>query len=225
MKLAMRYGLAAILIVVAIVLLVPPFAGSLIEQWSKSDVESRSVLAFNSALDEFTSLLNEHDSKGIVALFERMALDEELLAVGFCNDQGELLYPTKEMPKSFTCKEATLRKTPTFSTLRLGHRQLLVSSFPIGSTGERGHVVLVHDLALVEQRGAEARMGQSSYSSASCFLPPPSQLWSQCCSRAVGCSRCGARSTMFGSAAAACSPRQSYRPLPASSGICCATSN
>ena len=159
MKLAMRYGLAAILIVVAIVLLVPPFAGSLIEQWSKSDVESRSVLAFNSALDEFTSLLNEHDSKGIVALFERMALDEELLAVGFCNDQGELLYPTKEMPKSFTCKEATLRKTPTFSTLRLGHRQLLVSSFPIGSTGERGHVVLVHDLALVEQRGAEARMG------------------------------------------------------------------
>ena len=88
-----------------------------------------------------------------------MALDEELLAVGFCNDQGELLYPTKEMPKSFTCKEATLRKTPTFSTLRLGHRQLLVSSFPIGSTGERGHVVLVHDLALVEQRGAEARMG------------------------------------------------------------------
>ena len=159
MKLAMRYGLAAILIVVAIVLLVPPFAGSLIEQWSKSDVKSRSVLAFNSALDEFTSLLNEHDSKGIVALFERMALDEELLAVGFCNDQGELLYPTKEMPKSFTCKEATLRKTPTFSTLRLGHRQLLVSSFPIGSTGERGHVVLVHDLALVEQRGAEARMG------------------------------------------------------------------
>jgi trehalose 6-phosphate synthase len=159
MKMAMRYGVAALLIVVAIVLLVPPFAGSLIEQWSKSDVESRSVLAFNSALDEFTSLLNDHNSKGIIGLFERMALDEELLAVGFCDDQGALLYQTKEMPKSFTCKEATLRKTPTFSTLRLGRRQLLMSSFPIGPTGERGHVVLVHDLAQVEQRGAEARVG------------------------------------------------------------------
>ena len=158
MKLAMRYGLAALLIVVAIILLVPPFAGSLIEHWSKSDVESRSVLAFNSALDEFTSLLNDHDAKGIVALFERMAQDEELLAVGFCDEQDALLYKTRQMPKSFTCKEAALHKTPTFSTVRLGHQRLLLSSFPIGKTGERGHVVLVHDLALVEQRGAEARI-------------------------------------------------------------------
>ena len=120
MKLVMRYGLAALLIVVAIILLVPPFAGSLIEQWSESDVKSRSVLAFNSSLDEFTSLLDDRNAKGIVALFEKMAQDEELLAVGFCDDQGALLYKTKEMPKSFTCKEATLRKAPTFSTVRLG---------------------------------------------------------------------------------------------------------
>ncbi|MFZ3357270.1 MAG: trehalose-6-phosphate synthase [Xanthobacteraceae bacterium] len=158
MKLAIRYGLAALLIVLAIILLVPPLAGSLIEQWSKSDVESRSVLAFNSSLDEFTVLLKEHDSKDIVALFERMALDEELLAVGFCDDQGALLYKTKEMPKRFTCKEAASGKTPSFSTLRLGRQRLLVSSFPVESADEHGHVVLVHDLALVEQRGAEARL-------------------------------------------------------------------
>jgi len=158
MKLALRYGLAALAIVVAIVLLVPPFAASFIEQWSMSDVESRSVLAFNAALDEFTSLAKERNSRGIVSLFERMALDEQLLAVGFCDDQGALLYQTKEMPKNFTCKEATLRKTPTFSTLRLGREQLLVSSFPIASAGEHGHLVLVHDLALVEQRGTRARI-------------------------------------------------------------------
>ena len=158
MKYIIRYGLAALLIVVAIILLIPPFAASLIEQWSKSDVESRSVLAFNSALDEFTSLLHAHDSKNIVTLFERMALDEQLLAVGYCDDLGTLLYKTKEMPTSFTCKEATLRKTPTFSTLRLGRQRLLVSSFPVEATGEHGHIVLVHDLALVEQRGTEARI-------------------------------------------------------------------
>ncbi len=158
MKFVIRYGLAALLIMIAIILIVPPFAASLIEQWSQSDVESRSVLAFNSALDDFTSLFEEHNSKRIVALFDRMALDEQLLAVGFCDEQGALLYKTKEMPKNFTCKQATLRKTPTFSTLRLGHSRLLISSFPVATPDEQGHLVLVHDLALVEQRGAEARL-------------------------------------------------------------------
>jgi trehalose-6-phosphate synthase len=158
MKFVIRYGLAALLIVIAIILIVPPFAASLIEQWSQSDVESRSVLAFNSALDDFTTLFQEHNTKRIVALFDRMALDEQLLAVGFCDESGALLYKTKEMPKDFTCKQATLRKIPTFSTLRLDRNRLLVSSFPVAVSGEHGHLVLVHDLALVEQRGAEARL-------------------------------------------------------------------
>jgi len=158
MKFVIRYGLAALLIVIAIILIVPPFAASLIERWSQSDVESRSVLAFNSALDDLTALLEEHNAKRIAALFERMALDEQLLAVGYCDQSGALLYKTKDMPKSFTCKEATLRRIPTFVTLRLGHSRLLVSSFPVAAQNENGHLVLVHDLALVEQRGAEARL-------------------------------------------------------------------
>ena len=118
--------------------------------------KSRSVLAFNSALDELTRQLDEHDSKKVIALFDRMALDEELLAVGFCDQHGALLYKTKQMPKAFNCKEATLRKTPTFSTVRLDRLRLLVSSFPVAASGEQGHLVLVHDLALVKQRGAQA---------------------------------------------------------------------
>jgi trehalose-6-phosphate synthase len=158
MRFIIRYGLAALLIVLAIVLLIPQFASSLIEQWSRSDVESRSVLAFNSAIDELTMLLDQHDSKKVVALFERMARDEQLLAVGFCDERGTLLYKSKDMPASFTCKQASLRKTPTFSTLRLDRLRLLVSSFPVTARSESGHVVLVHDLALVEQRGAQARI-------------------------------------------------------------------
>jgi trehalose 6-phosphate synthase len=92
MKFVLRYGLATLLIVIAVILIVPPFAASLIERWSRSDVESRSVLAFNSALDDFTTLLEEHNAKKIVALFDRMALDEQLLAVGFCDQTGALLY-------------------------------------------------------------------------------------------------------------------------------------
>jgi hypothetical protein len=73
MKFIVRYGLAALLMITAMVLLIPPLAVSLVEQWSENDVETRSVLAFNTALDEFTDLLNEHDTKKIVSLFENGA--------------------------------------------------------------------------------------------------------------------------------------------------------
>ncbi len=158
MKFVIRYGLVAILFVIAIILIIPLFASSLIEQWSVRDVESRSLLAFNSSLDEFTALFNEHDSSGIVALFERMALDERLLAVGFCDDQGVLRYKTKSMPKTFTCEQATLRSTPRFTPLRLDSHRLIVSSFPVVAREGRGHVVLLHDLTFAEQRSNEARV-------------------------------------------------------------------
>ncbi|MGH6985104.1 MAG: alpha,alpha-trehalose-phosphate synthase (UDP-forming), partial [Stellaceae bacterium] len=72
-----------------------------------------------------------------------------------------LLYKTKQMPKDFSCKKATLRKTPTFGTLRIDGFRLLVSSFPVASGSARGHVVLLHDLTLVEQRTEEARLWTS----------------------------------------------------------------
>ena len=115
------------------------------------------MLAFNSALDEFVALREERDSAKIVALFERMALDEQLLAVVYCDDQGTLLYKTKMTPSGFMCKDATRLSTPTFATLHKGRLRLLASSFPVASPGQHGHLVLLHDLALVEQRGTEVR--------------------------------------------------------------------
>jgi trehalose-6-phosphate synthase len=157
-KFIFGYGFAAILALAATILAIPPFAASLIDHWSERDVESRSLLAFNSALDEFRTLLDQHDATRIVALFERMALDEQLLAVGFCDDQGVLVYKTKMMPKEFACKQATSQNTPRFSTLRLDHFSLIASTFPIAAHQERGHVVLLNDLTFAEQRSAEARV-------------------------------------------------------------------
>lgn len=158
MKPIIRYGLLAALLVTAVVLLIPPFVASLVEQWSERDVQSRSMLAFNSALDEFTALLDQNDSSKIVALFERMALDERLLAVGYCDEQARLLYTTREMPKGFTCAQTTLKNTPGFSNLRSGRLRLIVSSFPIVTRNGAGHVVLLHDLSFADLRSSKARI-------------------------------------------------------------------
>lgn len=111
MKFVIRYGLAALLIITAIVLVIPPFAASLIEQWSESDVESRSVLAFNSALGQFNELLVDRDLKKIMVLFERMALDEQLLAVGFATTMGR----SSTRPKK--CRRASFARS-RFRALR-----------------------------------------------------------------------------------------------------------
>ncbi len=158
MKLVIRYAVLAALFVAATVLVIPPFAASFIEHWSEQDVESRSLLAFNSALDEFTELLEQKDSPKILALFERMALDDRLLAVGFCNDQGEILYATKMMPHSFACAQAILKNTPGFADWSFGRQRLIVSSFPIVTLNARGHVVLLNDLGFADRRSAEARV-------------------------------------------------------------------
>src|SRR5487761_2225692 len=153
-----RYGLLAALLLTAVVLLIQPFVASLIEQWSERDVQSRSMLAFNAALGEFTSLLDQNDSAKIVALFERMALDERLLAVGYCDEQGRLLYTTREMPNRFTCAQTTLKNTPAFSDLRFGRLRLFVSSFPVVTRNGGGHVVLLHDLSFADRRSSKARI-------------------------------------------------------------------
>lgn len=177
MKFVLRYGLATLLIVIAVILIVPPFAASLIERWSRSDVESRSVLAFNSALDDFTTLLEEHNAKKIVALFDRMALDEQLLAVGFCDQTGALLYKTKAMPPSFTCKQATLRKTPPFrhcASAVLAFWRRAFQSPPRASTG-----ILCWCMTWPWWSSAAPRpdCGRSSFLSTSSFSPPPLQFW------------------------------------------------
>jgi len=157
-KFAIRYGVVALVVVAAIVLIIPPFASSLVEQWSKRDVELRSLLAFNSAVGELDPLLEAHNDSRIVTLFERMALDEELLAVGFCDSQGKLRYRTKMMPAAFSCKQTKMPDKPRSATVVLGGSRLIVSTFPIAAGATRGHLVLVHDLTFAEQRGSEARI-------------------------------------------------------------------
>jgi trehalose 6-phosphate synthase len=69
---------------VAAIFAISPFASTFVEQWSRRDVELRSALVFNSVRDELANLLAAGATAQINNLFGRLALDERLLAVGFC---------------------------------------------------------------------------------------------------------------------------------------------
>jgi trehalose-6-phosphate synthase len=152
-----RYGSVALVGAAAAIFAIAPFATSLVEQWSQRDVELRSVLVFNSVRDELAELVAANDAARIERLFERLALDERLSAVGFCDSSDALLYHSKSMPTNFSCKQVARTNHESFSTIELSRRSLSVASFPIIVGATQGHLVLLHDLSFAIQRGMQAR--------------------------------------------------------------------
>jgi trehalose 6-phosphate synthase len=134
-----------------------PFASTLIERWSRQDVELRSALVFTSVRDELAGLLANRSREQIVALFDRLAVDDRLIGVGFCDSQGRLLYEGRGFPPSLTCVQFGRTDSTTFSSFAIGGRDMTVGTFPIGMGTSSGHLVLLHDLSFAEQRGAIAR--------------------------------------------------------------------
>ncbi len=149
------YAALALLSVLAVVLTVSPFAASFMKQCSRSDMETRSQLIFSLTQDNLDHLLAERRLEDVDALFARIANDEKVLAVGFCDSQGRLFFATRLMPESLTCKDVARSETDSFSTIRISGRDLLISAFPVGVA--RGHFVVLSDLGFARQRGAEIR--------------------------------------------------------------------
>jgi trehalose 6-phosphate synthase len=152
-----RYTIAALVIVAAVIAAISPFAGSLVEQWSKRDIELRSQLVFNSVRDELNVLLSEGDTEQIKNLFERLALDERLIAVGFCDERGTLSYHSKLFPNTLSCANTGSSDTDSYSTVSDHHRTIVVAAFPVATDTVRGHLILLHDLTFAARRGAEAQ--------------------------------------------------------------------
>ncbi|PVE26133.1 trehalose-6-phosphate synthase [Microvirga sp. KLBC 81] len=156
MRIIFRFGGIALLVAAIVILAVLPFATSFVEQWTRRDVELRSQLVFNSARDQVVSLLTRNDVGRLAGLFERIASDERVLAIGYC-DGDELRSPTRNMPSTFTCAQAARSDTQSFSTIAAEGRNILVSSFPLAVAGQEGHLVVLHDLSYADKRGGEAR--------------------------------------------------------------------
>ena len=156
MRIIFRFGGIALLVAAIVILAVLPFATSFVDQWTRRDVELRSRLVFNSTRDQVAGLLSRNETDRLVSLFERIASDERVLAIGYC-DGVDLLAPTRNMPASFVCEQAARSDSESFSAIRSDGREILVSSFPMNIAGRTGHLVVLHDLSYADRRGGEAR--------------------------------------------------------------------
>ncbi|MBI4725318.1 MAG: trehalose-6-phosphate synthase, partial [Rhodomicrobium sp.] len=157
MRLALKYGIAALVIAVLLVTAIAPVATSLVQDWSRRDVELRSALVFNSIRDGLPGLLEAENPRALKNVLERVALDERILALGICLNEGTPKYTSKLMPVTFSCEKVARSDSASFSTLLVDGHSLLAGSFPISLRQGKGHFVILNDMSFGEKRVLKAR--------------------------------------------------------------------
>ncbi len=153
----LTYGILALTALLLILVTLAPLASALVDGWSRRDVDLRSRLVFRSIRNQVSSGLAATPVIDPVPFFEQLAGDERLIALGFCDQTGSLVYTTREMPEGISCKQLPVAKSDTFAARSTPAGRVHIGIFPISAGPASGHLLIVHDLAFVDARAAKAR--------------------------------------------------------------------
>lgn len=151
------YGLVAFGVLVALTLAIAPLSQSLIQQWSRRDVESRSRLVYTSIQGPIMRALADRDEARLGNILHAVTQDDRILAVGLCDRNGALRGATQLMPSSFSCDQVARSEGDSFSAIVNEKRRVLVGAFPIGASGQKSYLVVLHDLSYIDARSGQAQ--------------------------------------------------------------------
>jgi len=152
-----RYGLILAGSCLVLVLALAPLAAVLVEGWARQDVDLRSRLVHRSVREQVASLTMTADTD-LTPFLEHLADDERLLALGYCAGSSTLRFATHQMPKGIDCAGLPLRKTDAVAVRRVGGLHVHVGVYPMRIGTTDGHLLVLHDLAYVDERAATARI-------------------------------------------------------------------
>ncbi len=152
-----QLGAIGLALLAALTLIVAPFSRSLVEQWARGDVESRSRLIYRSIQGPIVRALGDGDEARLDRILADVANDDRVLAVGLCGADGVLRGATRMMPRSFTCENVARSEGESFSNITNNGRRVLVGSFPIVTGDARGYLVVLHDLSYADARSGQAQ--------------------------------------------------------------------
>jgi len=157
MRLIFRFALPLLVVLGILAAALTPVTDSLIEHWFQRDVEMRSRLIFSSVQEAIYQMAERGQKKEIGALFDRIAEDERVLALGRCDVQGKLLQVSRSWPRGFSCPSPVMDVGTRIETVTRG--KVLVASFRLSdATPDLGRIIILHDLGFVASRGQTARL-------------------------------------------------------------------
>src|SRR5258706_3553898 len=151
-----RYVAVSAAVAGALILVLMPLASALHRQWARHDVEAHSRAVFDSVREVVSHQITDGGAASLAALFERLTQEEKLLAIGYCDQAGQLRLPTKQMPANFSCAQLARTDTASYSTIESDARPVLVGSFPLQDGPDKGYLAILHDPSFLEARASEA---------------------------------------------------------------------
>lgn len=155
----LRFIIPLFLALTCLAVVATPMAESLVSQWFQRDVEMRSALIFQSVEYTLTDLWNQGKRlDSYKKLFDNIARDERVLAVGICSADGRLVAKSAQWPPNLSCPGDLLSQRPVFVAQQLEKGPVLSGSFqlPVEETLKPSFIVL-HDLSFATKREGETR--------------------------------------------------------------------
>jgi trehalose 6-phosphate synthase len=152
---SLKYAVVLLATIGLLALAIAPFSKSLVDQWSRRDVESRSRLISHTIRASVVRDLADGSLDRLGVIFASAAEDKRVLAVGLCDETGTLREATPLMPKTFSCQKAARSQGESFSSISNDGRQVLVGAFPIAEGGHKVHLIVVHDLSYIDARSGQ----------------------------------------------------------------------
>lgn len=152
-----QFCVLGIVAIVVIGLAIAPFSRSLIEQWSRGDVEARSRLVYNSIQGSVVRAISDGAWDRLSSIFDGVVQDARILAVGLCDESGKLVNPTQLMPSTFSCEKVARSESESFSSIVSDGRRILVGAFPIVERSHKVYLIILHDLSFIDTRSGQAQ--------------------------------------------------------------------
>jgi trehalose-6-phosphate synthase len=158
LHLSLRFVIPLVIALGLLAFAVVPLVDKLTLRWSVRDMDIRSSLIANTLHDPLAELLQQGNKTKINTLLLRAIQDERLLALGFCDGKGNLLYRTPTFPPSLTCSSVSALDKGSRALHQLPQGAVHIAIHPMEQVGASiGSLILVHDMSYVERRSADTR--------------------------------------------------------------------
>ncbi len=157
-----RFLLPLVAALTGVAFLIAPLAEDLVSRWFQRDVELRATLVFQSVESHLVDIWAQDKRKEIYKkLFNNIARDERVLAVGLCSAEREMLVKTAQWPAAITCPSPAAKEGPVFSVHALDDRggAVLSGGFPLPvEEALKPTFVVLHDMSFVLRREGQMRL-------------------------------------------------------------------
>lgn len=159
MRLLYRFALPLLGVLTLMAVILAPLADGLMARWFQHDVEIRSKLIVSSIRDNVVRLVDERAPQQLEALFDRIAEDERILAIGLCAVDNALIASTRTGRNLVTCRRKAVDEAGSFRAIELPSGPVLEARLTV-DTRSRGptQLTIVHDLSFASARSVSAQL-------------------------------------------------------------------